>query len=310
MWNSISIAIVSLAQDTPTAFGGNEGPDFTRYMTLCALLILAIGGLAYGFKRVVGGNMKTRASKRSLQVLDVLPLGGKQRLAVVRCYDRTFAIGLGDKEVTAIAELDPMIGANEVQHDATPADEQTFQNALDHVQRALADNRSGVGAAVPTRSGKCRKAIADLIGGAQKRRAVQPVAVAQSAPAAQVAQPVAATQTASAAQVQVAARVKAKVQAQAKAHAQALAAARAELETQAAAHAQALAEARAQTASAAKQPRRKAKPAAKAKRRPQPQTTAAATAAAPARKPRRKAKAQSAAQAPTIQTLGLEGVMG
>ena len=51
--------------------------------------------------------------ERSLSVLDVLPLGGKRRLAVVRCYDRTFVLGLGDREISAIAELDPVGPAEE-----------------------------------------------------------------------------------------------------------------------------------------------------------------------------------------------------
>ena len=53
--------------------------------------------------------MRARAARRSLQVLDVLPLGGKQRLAVVRCYDRTFLLGLGEKEVGLVSELDAVI---------------------------------------------------------------------------------------------------------------------------------------------------------------------------------------------------------
>jgi len=58
---------------------------------------------------MVGGAVKGSASRRSLQVLDVLPLGGKQRVCVVRCYDRTFALGVGDKEVALIAEIDAAV---------------------------------------------------------------------------------------------------------------------------------------------------------------------------------------------------------
>ena len=39
-------------------------------------------------------------------MVDILPLGGKRQLAVVRCYDRTFALGLGEKDVSLVAELD------------------------------------------------------------------------------------------------------------------------------------------------------------------------------------------------------------
>jgi flagellar biosynthetic protein FliO len=78
----------------------------TRYVLVCFLLLGLIGFAAYLFRRFVSASVRARASKRSLQIVDLLPLGGKQRLCVVRCYDRTFALGLGDKEVSLIAELD------------------------------------------------------------------------------------------------------------------------------------------------------------------------------------------------------------
>ncbi len=78
----------------------------TRYVLVCFLLLALIAGVAFLFKRFIASSVRARASKRSLQVVDLLPLGGKQRLCVVRCYDRTFALGLGDKEVAFIAELD------------------------------------------------------------------------------------------------------------------------------------------------------------------------------------------------------------
>jgi flagellar biosynthetic protein FliO len=82
-----------------------RGPDLTRYFLVCAATIAALIGAAWFFRRYLAGHLKARAAKRSLQVLDVLPLGGKQKLVVVRCYDRSFLLGLGDKEVRAIAEL-------------------------------------------------------------------------------------------------------------------------------------------------------------------------------------------------------------
>jgi flagellar biogenesis protein FliO len=42
-------------------------------------------------------------------VVDVLPLGGRVRIAVVRCYDRTFLVGTGEKGVTLLSELDGAI---------------------------------------------------------------------------------------------------------------------------------------------------------------------------------------------------------
>jgi flagellar biogenesis protein FliO len=84
----------------------HEGPDWNRYVLVCALLLVVLGFLAWGLRALVAGSVKVGAARRSLQVIDVLPLGGKQRVCVVRCYDRTFALGVGDKEVGLIAEID------------------------------------------------------------------------------------------------------------------------------------------------------------------------------------------------------------
>lgn len=105
------------------------GPDMTRYVLVCALLLGAIGLAAYLFRRFIATTVKARAAKRSLQIIDVLPLGGKQRLCVVRCYDRTFALGLGDKEVALISELD-------VEAAAAPAPTTKFSSLLRREQQA------------------------------------------------------------------------------------------------------------------------------------------------------------------------------
>lgn len=89
-----------------TEAGQASGPDLTRYLVVCAGLIAAVLALAWVLRRTLGGHLKARAARRSLQVLDVLPLSGKQKLVVVRCYDRSFLLGTGEKEVRVIAELE------------------------------------------------------------------------------------------------------------------------------------------------------------------------------------------------------------
>lgn len=86
--------------------GPATGPDLTRYVLVCSATIAALLVLAWLFRRTVAGQLRSRAARRSLQVLDVLPLSGKQKLVVVRCYDRSFLLGLGDREVRSIAELE------------------------------------------------------------------------------------------------------------------------------------------------------------------------------------------------------------
>ena len=97
--------VLALTNDlTPLA---GTGPDLSWLLTVVAILLATILGVAWAMRKVVAGAWRARASKRALRVVDVLPLGGRRQLAVVRCYDRTFALGLGDKEVALVAELDP-----------------------------------------------------------------------------------------------------------------------------------------------------------------------------------------------------------
>jgi flagellar biogenesis protein FliO len=99
------------------------GPDLTRYFLVCAATISALVGAAWFFRKYLAGHIKARAAKRSLQVLDVLPLGGKQKLVVVRCYDRSFLLGLGEKEVRSIAELGLESATGELAAAAAPVSE-------------------------------------------------------------------------------------------------------------------------------------------------------------------------------------------
>ena len=82
------------------------GVDMTRYTMVCVGLVVAILGIAWAFRRVIQGNLRGRANRRSMQVVDILPLGGKRQLAVVRCYDRTLVLGLGERDVSLVTELD------------------------------------------------------------------------------------------------------------------------------------------------------------------------------------------------------------
>ena len=98
------VPILALVSAVPQL--GGDGPDLTRYALVCALLVGGIVALGVGMRRLLSGSLRARAAKRSLRVLDVLPLGGRKRLAVVTCYDRTFVLGLGDREIALVAELD------------------------------------------------------------------------------------------------------------------------------------------------------------------------------------------------------------
>jgi flagellar biogenesis protein FliO len=118
----LTLALISDLAGPP----GREGPDLTRYVLMCALLLGILGALAWGMRSLVTGSVRARAGKRSLQIIDVLPLGGKQRVCVVRCYDRTFALGVGDKEVGLIAEVDAAVSMPK----AEPLPKTAFQDVF------------------------------------------------------------------------------------------------------------------------------------------------------------------------------------
>lgn len=86
--------------------GGPPGVDWLRYAMACVGILSLLGLAAIGLKRVSGTSWAQRATRRSLRVVDVLSVGRKQRLVVVNCYDRSFVLGVGEKEVSLVAELD------------------------------------------------------------------------------------------------------------------------------------------------------------------------------------------------------------
>lgn len=121
---SIALLFQGLQRGTNTAAGAglplSDGPDLGWLMGVVAALVLAVAGLAFGIRKVLLVTVKQRAAKRELQIVDMLPLGGKRQLAVVRCYDRTFALGLGEKDVSLVAELDHAA----VEHDRQQREEE------------------------------------------------------------------------------------------------------------------------------------------------------------------------------------------
>lgn len=133
------------------SFGGTGGPDLTRYLVVSSALLLAVAVLAFGFRRFVGKSLVAKAAKRSLQVMDVLPLGSRQRLAVVRCYDRTFLLGLGERELSLITELDAVI-APERQALPGAADRSAFARLLERAHLSPAAAAPAAAAPAPAQA--------------------------------------------------------------------------------------------------------------------------------------------------------------
>jgi flagellar biosynthetic protein FliO len=138
MPSSVPIASLLLG-DGARAVG--QGPDLTRYLLVCALLVALVAGLGWGLRRLLGRSLKVRAARRSLQVVDLLPMGRRQRLAVVRCYDRTFLLGVGEREVSLVAELDPVLATEPA---PAEADRSAFARALESLRGTPGPRKSRV----------------------------------------------------------------------------------------------------------------------------------------------------------------------
>jgi flagellar biogenesis protein FliO len=130
------IVAVAAGKIVEPSLGGTQGPDLTRYVVVCGGLLLVIAALALGFRKWIARTVAARAARRSLAVIDVLPLSNKHKLAVVRCYDRTFVLGLGEREMSLVTELDAAI---EPQREAAPsrADSSAFAQVLARVRPAV-----------------------------------------------------------------------------------------------------------------------------------------------------------------------------
>jgi flagellar biogenesis protein FliO len=84
-----------------------------RYWIVVGALLGALFLASFLIKRLGLRHKLMRSVRRSFEVLDVLPVGKSQRLCVVRCYDRTFLIGVGDRELCSVAELDQAVVEND-----------------------------------------------------------------------------------------------------------------------------------------------------------------------------------------------------
>ena len=74
-----------------------------------AVVFLLICGLIYltyfGLKRYMNWQKISSGKRRSVGVIDTIPLGGKRFVTVTRVYDRILVLGVGDETVTLLTEL-------------------------------------------------------------------------------------------------------------------------------------------------------------------------------------------------------------
>jgi flagellar biogenesis protein FliO len=107
--------------------------------TAIVVALAVLLGVGFVARRVLGAAWRSRAERRSLGVIDVLPLGGRRQLVVVRCYDRTLALGIGDREVSLLAELDSDVVALDPKREGSPTSSSVsdFRRMFDRARGAL-----------------------------------------------------------------------------------------------------------------------------------------------------------------------------
>jgi flagellar biogenesis protein FliO len=134
---ALNLALLELGAARPDL--GVDGPDLGAMTAVIAAFLVALVAIGYGVRRLLGSAWRARAARRSLSVLDVLPLGGRLQLVVVRCYDRTLALGLGDRNVSLLAELDSELVTAEATKSAESAAraKQQFRGLFERATRTL-----------------------------------------------------------------------------------------------------------------------------------------------------------------------------
>lgn len=102
-------AVVPVAGAQSTLSGPYPGPDMGQlasYLGISLAMILLVAGGGLLVHRLLRGGWRVRAAQRSLRVVDLLPLAGKNQLAVVQVYDRTLVLGIGEGGVRLVTEWD------------------------------------------------------------------------------------------------------------------------------------------------------------------------------------------------------------
>ncbi len=175
---SLNLPLRVLEESAVTAIAGDSGLDLTRYLLISAAMVAMIGGLGWLFQKTMAGSVRSRAQKRSLRIIDVLPMGGKRKLAVVKIYDRTFVVGMGDKELSLISELDGEVPEHE---ELKPKGSQVKAIGL---ARAFEAVRQKVGIGVPKPQPKAGSALTEKSMAATLERVARRVATkrAEAAP--------------------------------------------------------------------------------------------------------------------------------
>ena len=91
---------------TETGLGATALPAIGRMAAALVVVIIAIYAVVYLLKRVLHGRMRHAGHGHLLEVVETCHLAPKQSMALVRVADKAVLVGVSEKGMTVLTELD------------------------------------------------------------------------------------------------------------------------------------------------------------------------------------------------------------
>lgn len=92
--------------------------DIVKMVLALASIVGLIFGVVFVLKRFLPGATRAANERVDMYMVGQLPLGSRQRIAVVRVHDRTLVLGISEASINTLAELTPKPAAGQDQKEA------------------------------------------------------------------------------------------------------------------------------------------------------------------------------------------------
>ncbi len=92
--------------------------DIVKMVLALACIVGLIFGVVFVLKRFLPGATRAANERVDMYMVGQLPLGSRQRIAVVRVHDRTLVLGISEASINTLAELTPKPAAGQDQKEA------------------------------------------------------------------------------------------------------------------------------------------------------------------------------------------------
>ena len=92
--------------------------DIVKMVLALTCILGLVFGVVYLLKRFLPGAQRAASERVDMYVISQLPLGSRQRVAVVRVQDRTLVLGISEASINILTELTPKRAAGQDQKEA------------------------------------------------------------------------------------------------------------------------------------------------------------------------------------------------